>query len=182
MSDASDHAAAARVGAPALSADELARVRDDLIGNEGWHAAAYSDSLGIPTVGVGFNLRRGDARAKIGALGLDYEKVLRCEQALSSEQIETLLAQDIRTAASAAAALVPGWPALGSARRRALTDMAFNLGAAGLARFSRFLAAVNDGNWEIAEAEITSSLYFRQVGSRAQRNAAAIRQGDTATS
>jgi GH24 family phage-related lysozyme (muramidase) len=165
-----------------MNPEELAMVRHYLIKNEGWHQAVYYDSLGIPTVGVGFNLRRADAPEKIRALDLDYEKLLKREQMLSDAQIEMLFAQDLHTAAAAAEALIPGWVALAAGRKKALTDMAFNLGAGGLAKFSRFLTAVNRENWQAAEAEIMNSLYARQVGPRARRNAVAIRHGDASPS
>src|ERR1700692_1536134 len=108
-----------------MSPEELAMVRHYLIKNEGWHQAVYYDSLGIPTVGVGFNLRRADAAEKIRALNLDYEKLPKREQRWSDEKMETLFAQDLHTPAAAAEALIPGWAALAAGRKKALTDMAF---------------------------------------------------------
>ena len=162
----------------AITPEELAALRHYLIRNEGRRYAAYSDSRGILTVGVGFNLFRADARQKIRGLGLDYDKVLKGEQVLNDEQIEVLLAEDLHTAVTAAAALVPGWASLSAARKRALADMAFNLGATGLAKFSRLIVAIGAKNWEAAEAEIMNSIYSRQVGPRARRNARAIRHGN----
>ncbi len=82
--------------------EELAPIRQYIIANEGWHQTAYCDSRGIPTIGVGFNLHRDDAAAKIGALGPNYAKVLNRDQALSDGQIETPLAQDLDVAATGA--------------------------------------------------------------------------------
>lgn len=160
-----------------ITPEELAFTRQYLIRNEGHRHLAYRNSAGIPTVGIGFNLLRADAPEKVRALGLDYDRVLKSEQELSNEQIEALFAQDLHNAMNAAAALVPSWAALTAARKTALTDMAFNLGAGGLARFSRFIAAVNRADWKSAAEEITNSLYYRQVGARAERNAWAIRHG-----
>ncbi len=160
-----------------MGPEEIAAIEEYIIANEGWHSTAYPDSVGIPTVGVGFNLLRDDAPSKILALGLDYDAVRHGRLALSEAQIAALLAQDLEKAMAGAAALVPGWSALTPSRRRALVDMAFNLGVGGLGKFSRFLAAVNREDWQCAEAEIVDSLYFRQLGARARRNAAAIRHG-----
>lgn len=160
-----------------MGPEEIAAIEQYIIANEGWHQTAYADPLGIPTVGVGFNLLRNDAPTKVRALGLDYDAVRQGLLALSDEQIAALLRQDLEKAMAGVAALVPGWSALTPPRRRALVDMAFNLGVGGLGKFSRFLAAVNRKDWQRAEAEIVDSLYFRQVGTRARRNAAAIRHG-----
>ena len=43
--------------------------------HEGVKNKVYMDSVGIPTIGVGFNLNREDAPQKIKALGLDYNLV-----------------------------------------------------------------------------------------------------------
>jgi len=163
-----------------MTPEELSAARRYIMKNEGRRAEVYFDSLGIPTIGVGFNLLRSDAREKIGALDLDHDRLLGREQVLSDEQIEALFAADVCTAMRAAASLVPGWSALAVARKTALTDMAFNLGAAGLAKFSRLIAAVNREQWDVAAAEIVNSRYARQVGPRARRNALAIRLGDMA--
>lgn len=160
-----------------VTPEEFAPIRRYIIANEGWHQSAYLDTAGIPTIGVGFNLLRSDARAKIEALGLDYDDVLNRKCALSDEQIENLLQQDVETAVAAAQGLVPAWEALSMARKKVLADLAFNVGAGGFAKFSRFLAAINRGDWLAAEAEIVNSLYYRQVGARGKRNAAAIRSG-----
>jgi len=160
-----------------MSPEEIAAIKQYIIANEGWHQTAYSDSLGIPTVGVGFNLLRDDAPAKLAALGLDCAAVRAGRLALSDEQVEALLAQDVEKAMAGVAALVPGWAALTIARRTALVDMAFNLGVGGLGKFLRFLAAVNREDWQSAEAEIVNSRYYRQVGARGRRNAAAFRHG-----
>jgi lysozyme len=158
-------------------ADDLNRLRQHVIANEGWRRETYADSAGIPTVGVGFNLRRQDAPARIAALGLSYDAVVAGAQRLSDDQVDRLFSADIEATLAGVARLVPSFPDLAVARRVALVDMAFNLGLGGLGRFKRLLAAVDRGDWAGAEAEIVDSLYFRQVPGRAQRNARAIRTG-----
>ena len=43
--------------------------------HEGKRNRVYSDSVGIPTIGIGFNLNRADATDRLKSLGLDYNKV-----------------------------------------------------------------------------------------------------------
>ena len=104
--------------------------------------------------------------------------MLNCEQLLRDDQIETLFSQDLNTALTGAKTLIPGWDSLSVARKRAITDLAYNVGVAGLAKFLRLIAAINTNDWEAAEKEIKNSLYYSQVGVRGRRNAAAIRHGD----
>src|SRR3990172_5316451 len=41
---------------------------------EGKKSKAYLDSRGIPTIGIGFNLQRADARQLLKDVGADYNK------------------------------------------------------------------------------------------------------------
>ena len=115
--------------------------------NEGRRSTCYADSKGIPTVGVGFNLMRADARTRIEALGCDFEAVLAGDLALDE------------------------------ARRVVLADMAFNLGGPRLAGFKKMLAAVTEEDWERAADEMMESRWYREVGHRGVRNVAVMRSG-----
>ena len=39
-----------------------------IIDSEGKRPCVYKDSLGIPNIGIGFNLQRSDARSKVSVL------------------------------------------------------------------------------------------------------------------
>jgi len=43
--------------------------------SEGNKPCMYKDTLGHPTIGIGFNLDRSDAREKITSVGADYDNV-----------------------------------------------------------------------------------------------------------
>lgn len=51
--------------------------------SEGKRSCVYNDSLGIPTIGIGFNLKRDDAKALIQKLGLNYNSVVDGKQCLT---------------------------------------------------------------------------------------------------
>jgi len=53
--------------------------------SEGNESCVYNDSLGIPTIGIGFNLQRSDAPSLIASVGADYNSVLNGSQCLSSD-------------------------------------------------------------------------------------------------
>ena len=56
------------------------------------------------------------------------------------------------------------------AAKAVVTDMAYNLGPAGLADFKKFKGAIQAGDYNRAANEIGNSAYARQTGTRAQRN------------
>ena len=85
------------IHASSVSAEDLdlVKLKQQLIKHEGKKHKVYKDTEGIPTIGVGFNLTRSDAKAKITALGHNYDKILAGEASLTDEQIDKLLTDDI---------------------------------------------------------------------------------------
>lgn len=146
-------------------------------GNEGRRLHTYMDSVGIPTIGVGFNLKRPDAPAKIAALGLNYVLVLSGAQDLTDEQVNLLFAADAQHAIHDAMTLFPNFEQIDEARQVILTDLIFNLGLKGLSMFTRFIAAVRQQGWHDAAENLKDSVWFRQVGKRAERNVTGIETG-----
>jgi GH24 family phage-related lysozyme (muramidase) len=64
---------------------------------EGLRTTMYEDTKGIPTIGIGFNLQRPDAKEKIEGLGYDYDKVLKGEMPISklhAEQLRDVVMQE----------------------------------------------------------------------------------------
>ena len=62
-------------------------------------------------------------------------------------------------------------------RKRALVNMAFNLGLSRLRSFKRMLKALAEEDFETAAAEALNSRWAEQVGDRAARLATLIRSG-----
>ncbi|MCB9610191.1 MAG: glycoside hydrolase family protein [Polyangiaceae bacterium] len=143
--------------------------------NEGVRLSVYNDQLGIPTIGVGFNLDRADARQCITELGFDYDAVRAGSQSLSNAAVNELLEQDVAAVLRAAPGLVPNFADLGPARQIVVADMIFNLGPTRFAGFRRTIAAIQAGDWGAAAAEMRNSVWFNQVGPRGVRNEAAMR-------
>lgn len=146
--------------------------------NEGRRATRYHDTEGIPTVGVGFNLHRHDAREKLEMLGCDYDAVVAGTLALEEDQIDALLEADLCTALSDARQLFANFDALVTPRQIVLTDMAFNLGLPRLSGFRRMIAAVTAGDWDRAADEMIDSRWYRTVGHRGRRNVEVMRTGE----
>ena len=107
-----------------------------------------------PTIGWGRNLR------SVG---------------ISREEAEVLFATDLRRAWQACLRTVPVFRYLDPDRRGVLVNMCFNLGAARLGTFKRFLAALDRRDFNAAADEMQDSLWYRQVGKRAERLAQRMR-------
>ncbi|XVU26739.1 glycoside hydrolase family protein [Actinoplanes sp. CA-054009] len=137
----------------------------------------YPDTKGIPSVGVGFNLTRPDAREKITAVGANYDAVLAGTQNLTQQQITTLFEADFTRAVKTVQRHIRTYATLSSVRQAVLIDMAYNLGPAGFAEFKNLINAVNAGNWEAAARAMTNSLWYKQVKTRAVQNVKLMRAG-----
>lgn len=131
----------------------------DLVRDEGEVLHAYQDHLGWWTIGVGrlIDKRRGG--------GITHEEALY------------LLGNDVDRVMAELDNALPWWNCHSDNRRRVLVNMAFNLGIAGLLTFKRTLAAIKARDYDAAADGMLASLWARQVGERAKRLAALMREG-----
>lgn len=74
--------------------------------SEGKKSCMYKDTKGIPTIGIGFNLQRSDAKSIITSLGLNYDKVVSGAQCLTESQITELFNKDLVWAKAGAASCI----------------------------------------------------------------------------
>jgi GH24 family phage-related lysozyme (muramidase) len=145
---------------------DLQKLEVQLTKHEGKRNKVYKDSVGIPTIGIGFNLKRPDAKVKIEAVGADYAKVLAGTEELTDDQISKLFKGDISTSVAAGRNIVSNFDELSDVRKRVIVDMIFNLGEAGLKKFKNMRSAVEANNFGIAGDEMKSSKWYKQVKSR----------------
>lgn len=155
-----------------MDPETIERINETIERHEGGrYDRVYEDSEGHPTIGIGFNLDREDAREKIEGLGLDYDAVKSGEASLTDAQIDTLFAGDVDQAIADARNVVTDFDGLSADRQLVLADMAFNLGGEGLAGFHNMIEAINEGDWATASDEMLDSHWAQQVGSRATDDA-----------
>lgn len=136
------------------------QVLEDLMRDEGWKPHAYQDHLGFWTIGYGFLIdeRRGGELPKwVADLWLGY-RVRRLEAELDRR--------------------IPWWTGQPEEVRRALVNMAYQLGVSGLLNFRRMLAALQRGDRYEAAIEALDSRWSRQTPARAQRIAKLIGGSD----
>lgn len=141
-----------------------------LILHEGLRTAPYRCKAGHWTWGVGRNL---DARP----LDLD-EQLYLLTQGPGRESALWLLRRDLERLRPQVARDIPEAADLDPVRHAAVTDLAYNLGVAGLRRFVGFLRYLRKRRWLDAGWELYNSAWWYQVGPRGPRLRAMIETGD----
>jgi GH24 family phage-related lysozyme (muramidase) len=177
---------------PAADPTWLAEVEHRIMIDEGCCLTRYPDSRGIATLGIGYNLQRGDAPTLLASLGIDYAAVMAYHP-ITQPQCDALFQACLSGIVAAARnSLAPGiYDALSDARRFVLCDLEYNLGETGWLGFAGTRAILNQAQktkmagqldaahklFEVAADHLTASDWYGQVGNRARRNVAMIRSG-----
>ncbi len=142
---------------------------------EGRKQRVYRDTKGNRTIGVGFNLERTDARAKIEAVGANFNDVLAGRQTLTDEQINTLLRSDVENCINRARDLVKNFDDLPNEAQTMVVDMIFNMGAGGFAGFKKTIDALEELDFARAANEMQDSKWYREGGRRPKHHVPAMR-------
>lgn len=119
--------------------------------HEGYNGRTYTDTTGNQTIAWGHKLTEGEA----------YPDGILVGDAQHWFDI------DLRKATQAASSVVTSFAALNDVRQAVLIDMAYNLGAKGLASFHQMIAYIDVMDFVGAGECMKQSLWHRQVGQRA---------------
>jgi GH24 family phage-related lysozyme (muramidase) len=152
-------------------------IRGDEIVKDKVDLKTFKDSLGVPTIGIGFNLNKSGAKKRIEALGLDFAKVKAGTQNITKAQAEKLFSADVAQAKTDAKSFFSGVGTLSETRQNVLTNMAFNLGLARLNKFAALKKALAEKDYAKAAKEMLNSKWAKQVGKRATRLAKEMKEG-----
>lgn len=156
---------------------------------EGWETKAYMDSQGFPTIGVGHLIKRqaGMSWAAVNKelssqIGRDI-KTTGGPGSINPEEVEDLFSKDLITITKSMnkyPGIVAAMTAAGTnnPRKWALISMAFQMGPAGLAKFSSSLALMASGQWKEASLQIKQSKWAQQTPARAQRTSIVLSSGN----
>lgn len=139
-----------------MTEDQLVALRVWLADDEGERSKPYVDTVGKITIGIGRNLT---------------------DNGLSPDEIEFLFRNDANRVEAELTHAFAWFPTLDTIRQRVLLDMNFNLGISRLRLFIEMLAAVEIGDYARAADEMLQSHWAKQVGRRAIRLAAMMRDG-----
>lgn len=140
---------------PALTTEQVSILTERLKQSEGFRQKPYRDTLGILTIGYGFNL--------------DHVGLYR-------EECDFILQNRIRLAAEDAAKLA-AFAKLDPIRQTVLIDMVYNMGLDTVRKFRNTLAYMEAGDYLSAAQGMRKSLWAKQVGRRAEELARIMETG-----
>ena len=157
--------------------------RDELIKqiahHEGVVLKVYKDSLGIDTIGIGRNLEhRGIEDLELAHIEKTMSEIY--ENGITEQDAYFLAHRDIEIVEKELLASRPVVEELDNIRQRVLVDMAFNMGIPRLTKFYRMWSAINELDFKSAAVEMLDSLWARQVKSRSDTLAYAMKHGEFA--
>lgn len=128
--------------------------RAHLIVEEGYRSSIYQDTRGNPSIGIGHKV-------------LNTE---RFDTPISRAEIDRLFMADLSRAMCGARAAIPSFDIQPKEVKIVLVSMAFNMGNAGLMKFVKFRAAIEEMDYARAAHELRNSLYYRQLPKRVGRH------------
>lgn len=154
--------------------------------HEGERLWAYKDSLGIWTMGVGFNIERDGAGAAMRAAGINPDVIWaaieearkagksRTTEVITKEKSQKLLEADLQACYDDLSKLFAGFDGFPEQARAVLVDMRFQLGPTRLRAFKNTMYAFSQRRWKDAAAGIKGSLMYKQVRKRCDENIALL--------
>ncbi len=145
------------------------RLEAQLILHEGLRQGVYYDTLGIPTIGIGFNLMRADADKLLAQVGAPTRIQLLGGEILSIDQARALFRLTVQEAVAGARLSIRNYEQLSDVRKRVVIDLVFNLGVTKWMEFVNTRKAISESRWEDAAKGLESSKWYSQVKSRGVR-------------
>jgi lysozyme len=125
---------------------ETMKISEMLIKHEGLRLFVYNDSLGIPTIGVGRNLK---------------------DRGITREEAMMMLENDIEDFTKQLSESLFWFDTQPEKVKMVLIDMAFNMGVGGLLTFHNTLEHIKNGDYVEASRDMLNSRWAVQVGVRA---------------
>lgn len=133
----------------------IERVAEEVKTDEAYRCHMYPDSKGVTTIGYGLNLDDG------------------ISEPLAAKIVVWILEERLQSLEK----LLPFWRQLTPARQEVFLNMAYNLGIPRLLKFRDTLAAAAAGDVEGVCREMEDSLWYREVGERADQLIEKYRRG-----
>lgn len=143
-----------------------------LVVNEGLKLKPYYCPAGHLTIGIGRNLEANPLTAEEKAyIGHPVK------EGITNDQAFYLCRNDLKKVRAALDRELPWWRDLNADRQFVMIDLCFNLGIRKLLQFQKTLSSIANGYYVKAGEQLMQSLYAKQVGKRAERNAKCIQTG-----
>lgn len=123
--------------------------------HEGFKSTSYLDTVGLLTGGIGHLMRSNEVM--LYPVGTP----------ITDSQVDTWYTHDSLSAIKIAQGFMSDtWSDLSDIRKRAVVDLSYNLGKAGLGKFTKFISAMKAKDFDAAAQELRNSKWFTQVGRR----------------
>jgi lysozyme len=129
-----------------MTRDHRERLRQQLVKHEGLRLRPYKDTVGKLTIGVGRNIE---------------------DRGISEGEAFVLLDNDISECLWQLSYTFPWFERLDPMRQRVWIDLCFNMGITRLQTFEKAIAAMENGDYQEAAAQLHDSKWCGQVGKRA---------------
>lgn len=138
---------------------------EQLSRDEGKVRHVYADQYGIPTCGIGHNLRAHPVDGISPLMNLVNGKLRG--QDITEEQCQHIFDNDLKAVLNIINYYHPWATKLDDARFGVIRNMVFQLGS--LTHFPHFCTAMENGDWQTAAKEMEDSAWYHQVPERAKR-------------
>lgn len=135
---------------------------------EGFRDTMYLDSVGVPTIGYGTNLKEPKNVEALRSLGYDIKRIMKKSQKISDADAKKLMHSGLYQAVRDARALVPNFDSHPLKMKMILTDMSYNMGKTRLSGFHDFLANLSQKNYNGVKKEMIDSHWYKQTGKRSK--------------
>lgn len=131
--------------------------------HEGFKNKAYLDTKGNITIGYGRNLKGNPPTL------VEWNTIL-FPNGITQNQAEQLLEPQIIAVNNWLSASFSWWNNLTINRKLCLIDIVFNIGEDDFLQFHDTIAALANGNYTAAAADLKNSEWYRDVGQRARND------------
>ena len=138
-----------------MNIDEL---REELKEDEGCKHEIYLDHLGLPTFGIGHLVTEWDE---------EYGKPVGTP--VSEERVNNCFKVDVEGTISECQKLFNNFDDLPEEVQKICANMMFNMGRPRLSGFKKFIAALENKDWQECAVQMEDSRWHKQVTNRANR-------------
>ena len=135
-----------------------AKLKEEIIADEGMVKHIYEDHLGYPTFGVGHLITEKDPELK-KSLGTE----------VSEDRVHECLEKDLDIVLKDCKILYPDFDDLPEEVQHIVANMMFNMGRPRLSAFKGMKKGVDTKDWNKAADEMVDSRWYKQVTNRANR-------------
>lgn len=138
-----------------MNIDEL---REELKEDEGCKYEVYLDHLGLPTFGIGHLVTEWDE---------EYGKPVGTP--VSEERVNNCFKVDVEGTISECQKLFNNFDDLPEEVQKICANMMFNMGRPRLSGFKKFIASLENKDWQECAVQMEDSRWHKQVTNRANR-------------